>query len=287
MSKAPYYLELQGYARGINDEDLDIAVALLSTYAFDSFDTQNNTLRAFVKAQDITSQEQLEVQTLIDPYIDHIQWMEHEYENWNQKWEEHYFQPITIGDFHVRAPFHPESTHLHTITIEPRMSFGTGHHGTTRLMLEFIQIHQSAFKNARVLDMGTGTGILAIAAEKMGAHSVWGIEIDDWVVDNAKDNLLINTCQNTTISLGTADLLASVPDQNFDVVIANIHREVIIADLPEYTRVLKNEGRMFISGLQEEDIPMIDEKATSLGLIKDLQKSLESWQALVYLKPKL
>lgn len=285
MNQVPYYIELSAHAKGISPDDIDIATAFLSGYAFDSFDSNQNILRAFVKASEINPALKGEIEALISLYVENIEWLEHPYENWNQKWEENYFQPIDIGSFHVRAPFHPASQQTHVITIEPRMSFGTGHHGTTRLMLSYLDKYAERIQNARVLDMGTGTGILAIAAEKLGAHEVWGIEIDDWVVDNANDNLHVNTCTKTRVSLGTATLLTENYNGYFDVVIANIHREVILADLADYVRVLKPGGIMFISGLQENDIPQVDARAGDLFLKKELQKSQDGWQGLVYLKP--
>ena len=285
MNNTPYYFELRARAKGISPDDIDIATAFLSGYDFDSFDSDDQDLRAFIKAGSLTEALKGEIEALISLYVEDIEWLEHPYENWNQKWEENYFQPLDVGPFHVRAPFHPESNKTHVITIEPRMSFGTGHHGTTQLMLSYLDAYSERIQNAAVLDMGTGTGILAIAAEMLGAKEVWGIEIDDWVVDNANDNLVINACKRTKVSCGTAVLLENQYNAYFDVVIANIHREVILADLADYERVLKPGGIMFISGLQENDIPQVDARAGDLLLKKELQKSQDGWQGLVYLKP--
>lgn len=285
MNNTPYYFELRARAKGISPDDIDIATAFLSGYDFDSFDSDDQDLRAFIKAGSLTEALKGEIEALISLYVEDIEWLEHPYENWNQKWEENYFQPLDVGPFHVRAPFHPESNKTHVITIEPRMSFGTGHHGTTQLMLSYLDAYSERIQNAAVLDMGTGTGILAIAAEMLGAKEVWGIEIDDWVVDNANDNLVINACKRTNVSCGTAALLENQYNAYFDVVIANIHREVILADLADYARVLKPGGIMFISGLQENDIPQVDARAGDLLLKKELQKSQDGWQGLVYLKP--
>jgi ribosomal protein L11 methyltransferase len=285
MNNNPYYFELRARAKGISPDDIDIATAFLSGYDFDSFDSDDQNLRAFIKAGSLTEALKGEIEALISLYVEDIEWLEHPYENWNQKWEENYFQPLDVGPFHVRAPFHPESNKTHVITIEPRMSFGTGHHGTTQLMLSYLDAYSERIQNAVVLDMGTGTGILAIAAEMLGAKEVWGIEIDDWVVDNANDNVLINKCERTQVSCGTAALLENQYNAYFDVVIANIHREVILADLADYERVLKPGGIMLISGLQENDIPQVDARAGDLLLKKELQKSQDGWQGLVYLKP--
>jgi len=137
MNNTPYYFELRARARGISPDDIDIATAFLSGYDFDSFDSDDQILRAFIKASSLTEVLKGEIEALISLHVEDIEWLEHPYENWNQKWEENYFQPLDVGPFHVRAPFHPESNKTHVITIEPRMSFGTGHHGTTQLMLSY------------------------------------------------------------------------------------------------------------------------------------------------------
>ena len=284
MNNTPYYFELRARAKEISPDDVDIATAFLSSYEFDSFDSDDQNLRAFIKAGSLTEALKGEIESLISIYVEDIEWLEHPYENWNQKWEENYFQPLNVGSFHVRAPFHPVSEKKHVITIEPRMSFGTGHHGTTQLMLSYLDSYDARIKGSKVLDMGTGTGILAIAAEMLGAEEVWGIEIDDWVVENAEDNVKINNCEKTKVSCGTAELLNQNHNNYFDVVIANIHREVILADMQEYDRVLKPGGIMFISGLQESDIPLVDAQAEKLLLKKELQKSQDGWQGLVYIK---
>ena len=188
------------------------------------------------------------------------------------------FRSLLVGDFFVRAPFHPAApAGRRTITIEPRMSFGTGHHGTTRLMLTALQAMDGRLENARVLDMGTGTGILAIAAEMLGASEVLGIEIDDWVVDNANDNLKINQTKRTEIILGDAKTLDPIAKGYYHVVLANIHREVLLADMPEYKRVLQVDGNLLLSGLKEEDVPLISEKAQSLNLVMQQTQMIEGW----------
>jgi len=284
MNQPAYYTELRAQAKGISPDDIDIATAILSGYEFDSFDSDSLVIKAFIKASALNTELKNEIESLISLYVENIEWLEHPYENWNQKWEENYFQPLDVGSFHVRAPFHPESEKKHVITIEPRMSFGTGHHGTTQLMLSYLDSYSEQIRNSKVLDMGTGTGILAIAAEMLGAEEVWGIEIDDWVVENAEDNVKINNCNKTKVSCGTAKLLNTHHSNYFDVVIANIHREVILADMSEYNRVLKAGGIMFISGLQASDLPLVDTQAEKLLLKKELQKSQDGWQGLVYIK---
>jgi ribosomal protein L11 methyltransferase len=206
-----------------------------------------------------------------------------ERENWNELWEKNFFNPLLVGQFFVRAPFHeaaPEGRRA--ITIEPRMSFGTGHHGTTRLMLTALQDLGDTIKDAKVLDMGSGTGILAIAAEMLGASEVLGVEIDDWVVDNANDNLKINQTTQTEMVHGHVKALESVSDGYYDVVLANIHREVLLADMAEYQRVLKLKGNLLLSGLREEDVPMILEKAKSINVVLQQTQIIDGWVMMMF-----
>jgi ribosomal protein L11 methyltransferase len=162
------------------------------------------------------------------------------------------------------------------------MSFGTGHHGTTRLMLTALQDLGDTIKDAKVLDMGSGTGILAIAAEMLGASEVLGVEIDDWVVDNANDNLKINQTTQTQMVHGHVKALESVRDGYYDVVLANIHREVLLADMAEYQRVLKLNGNLLLSGLREEDVPMILEKSQSINLVLQQTQIIEGWVMMMF-----
>jgi ribosomal protein L11 methyltransferase len=162
------------------------------------------------------------------------------------------------------------------------MSFGTGHHGTTRLMLTALQDLGDTIKDAKVLDMGSGTGILAIAAEMLGASEVLGVEIDDWVVDNANDNLKINQTTQTQMVHGHVKALESVRDGYYDVVLANIHREVLLADMAEYQRVLKLNGNLLLSGLREEDVPMILEKAKSINVVLQQTQIIDGWVMMMF-----
>ena len=151
-------------------------------------------------------------------------------------------------------------------------------------MLEIMQDYHIQLRNSNLLDMGTGSGILAIAAEKMGAENVLGIEIDDWVVDNANENIQLNNCTKTKIILGTAEYLAHFDNDLFDITLANIHREVLIADLEEYTRVTKENGLIFLSGIMEADKGVIDDVAQNLNLQSICTKQSAEWMLLGYLK---
>ena len=264
-------------------ERADIVTAFLGEYPFTHFETESGWVKAFADENDIDPSGFSDIEESVSNFIDSYAWSIVERENWNVLWEKNFFSPLLVGQFFVRAPFHePAPLGRRAITIEPRMSFGTGHHGTTRLMLTALQDLGDGVKDAKVLDMGSGTGILAIAAEMLGAAEVLGVEIDDWVVDNANDNLKINQTTQTQMVHGHVKALESVSNGYYDIVLANIHREVLLADMEEYQRVLKLNGNLLLSGLREEDVPMILEKAQRHNL--DLQQTqiIEGWVMMMF-----
>ena len=264
-------------------ERADIVTAFLGEYPFTHFETESGWVKAFADENDINPEDYLEIEENVSDYIDLWSWSIVERENWNELWEKNFFNPLLVGQFFVRAPFHePAPEGRRAITIEPRMSFGTGHHGTTRLMLTALQDLGDTIKDAKVLDMGSGTGILAIAAEMLGASEVLGVEIDDWVVDNANDNLKINQTTQTEMVHGHVKALESVSDGYYDVVLANIHREVLLADMAEYQRVLKLKGNLLLSGLREEDVPMILEKAKSINVVLQQTQIIDGWVMMMF-----
>ena len=264
-------------------ERADIVTAFLGEYPFTHFETESGWVKAFADENDINPDDYLEIEENVSDYIDSWSGSIVERENWNELWEKNFFNPLLVGQFFVRAPFHePAPEGRRAITIEPRMSFGTGHHGTTRLMLTALQDLGDALKDAKVLDMGSGTGILAIAAEMLGASEVLGVEIDDWVVDNANDNLKINQTTQTQMVHGHVKALESVSNGYYDVVLANIHREVLLADMAEYQRVLKVNGNLLLSGLREEDVPMILEKSQSINLVLQQTQIIDGWVMMMF-----
>jgi ribosomal protein L11 methyltransferase len=262
-----------------NDPDrADIITAYLSEFPFTHFESEGQWMKAFADENDIAESEYEGIEEAVMDYCDRIEWSIVERENWNELWEKNYFDPLQVGEFYVRATFHPEAPEgTRAITIEPRMSFGTGHHATTRLMLGEMQAQAQDFLGKTVLDMGTGTGILAIAAEMLGATEVLGVEIDDWVVDNANDNLKINQTQYNNMVHGDVKALETIAAEYYDVVLANIHREVILADMKEYVRVLKAGNKLFLSGLQQADEALIVDHARSLNLKHLKTETTEGW----------
>ena len=200
--------------------------------------------------------------------------------NWNEEWEKH-FEPITIeGLCTVRATFHPAASTPYEIVIDPKMSFGTGHHETTYMMLQFLLNEE--LTNKKVLDMGCGTSVLAIMAAKRGATDITAIDVDEWCVENSIENVQRNGCEHIQVQLGDASSLAN--KKNFDLIIANINRNILLADIPQYAQSLKMGGTLLLSGFYEEDIPLIREKAEahSLQYVENLERN--KWVAVKFKK---
>jgi ribosomal protein L11 methyltransferase len=192
-------------------------------------------------------------------------------ENWNEKWEQN-FNPVTIGSVYIRAPFHPADPEKTEIIIEPKMSFGTGHHATTSLMVKAML--NVDFRNKTVADMGCGTSVLAILASKLGAKAVTAIDIDDWAVENSGENLNRNLIKNVLVLKGNADSLA---DSRFDVILANIQRNVLLKDMQAYSRALNQGGVLLLSGIYEDDVALIRETAQEEGLTFINYEVSEHW----------
>ncbi len=203
-------------------------------------------------------------------------------QNWNEVWEKNYFQPIIIGnECVVRSPFHNEFPHIkHQIVIEPKMSFGTGHHETTAMVMEHIL--ETPINNKTVLDMGCGTGILGILASMRGASKVIGIDIDPWCTTNSEENCRLNHISNMEIQLGDASVLISMTE--FDIILANINRNILLEDMPAYCKVLKPGGTIIFSGFYRSDLNSIDDLAKTQNLsIKNIKEN-NHWVAVSYEK---
>ena len=185
-------------------------------------------------------------------------------ENWNATWEaEHHFEPITLPDGQL-------------LQIIPRQAFGSGEHATTRLMLGLLS-DLAPLADTTVIDAGCGTGILGIAALKLGAAHVFAYDIDEWSVRNAQDNYALNGCE-AEIALGDASCLAAAPQA--DILLANINRNILLADLPAFASHLKPAGHLLLSGFYEADIPVLTDAATALGLTLCNTRSDGDWRAL-------
>ncbi len=256
----------------------DILIAELGEAGFESFVENETGVQAYIQKKDWHSEILKEIEILRNSLfkIEH-DFKEIEQENWNAIWEQN-FNPITVGDqCEVRAPFHAKSDVAYDIVIEPKMSFGTGHHETTHMMLQLIL--DNDFEGKTVLDMGSGTGVLAILAEMKGAKSLDAIDNDNWCYLNAKENVERNSCTNIRVYEGDSSLLKN---QKYDVILANINRNILLADIPAYIKCLNSNGQLFLSGFYKEDISHITEICTENGLV--LEKNLEknNWVAVKY-----
>ncbi len=259
----------------------DILVAELAELGFESFVEEDFGLLAYIPA---VAGETIQTDELMSFNLEHQQ-IKHTFktvprENWNAKWEAD-FEPIFVDDrILVRAPFHEENQSFeHVLTIQPKMSFGTGHHDTTWLMMKTmldIDLHDKD-----VLDMGSGTGILAILAELLGARSIDAIDIDDWAAVNAEENAALNGCSRIQCYTGDAALLGH---QRYHLVLANINRNVLMADLPKFAEVTTAGGSLLLSGFFPSDAAQLTAKAESLGYRPTGRMERNDWCCLRFEK---
>jgi len=254
----------------------DILMAHLAEGNFDSFESIEVGLSAFVQSH--LDDENFVIELLKDFTEVEISYTRTEIEqvNWNEVWESQ-FQPIMVNDqCYIRAEFHEAKPEIpYEIIIQPKMSFGTGHHETTHLMVEYIL--EMDFNNKSVLDMGCGTAILAILAKKRGANYVEGIDIDEWSTENSIENAERNQTE-MTIKLGEVSLLDST---TFDIILANINKNILMADIPKYVEVLNpNHGELVLSGLMDFDFEDIVERCKEFNLELISKKQRNEWISL-------
>ncbi len=269
-----------GYHFTIEPRELgsEILIAELGELPFESFIESEFGVTAYI-------QKQLWYESILeDIYLLHspefvISYTIEEIEqvNWNEEWEKN-FEPIDVdGNCHVRAPFHPKTNAEFDIVIEPKMSFGTGHHETTHMMIQHLL--EIDVEGMKTLDMGCGTAILAILAEMKGAQPIDAIDIDNWCYLNSIENAERNKCVHITVYEGDAALLEG---KKYDLIIANINRNILLNDMQSYVDCLLPNGTLLLSGFYEEDIPFIDASCTEKGLkyIKKFQRN--NWVSLKY-----
>lgn len=256
----------------------DILIAELGEVGFESFVENETGLLAYILKSEW--QEGLLDDFFILQHPDfEISWTSKEIEqkNWNAEWEKN-FHPILVGDkCMVRAPFHEAMEVEYDIVIEPKMSFGTGHHQTTYMMLQHIL--DTDFEGKSVLDMGCGTGVLAILAHKKGAASVEAIDIDEWCFINTQENIERNDCGDIQVFQGDSSLLDG---KKYNIILANINRNILLEDIPIYAKCLEKEGALFLSGFYLEDLDAISSKCKAHGL--EFEKKLEknNWISVKY-----
>ncbi|MDO1499896.1 50S ribosomal protein L11 methyltransferase [Winogradskyella maritima] len=257
----------------------EILIAELGYAGFESFVETSDGVVAYIQKDDWHDSilDDIHILTSEEFSITHT-FEEITQTNWNAEWEKN-FKPIEVdGLCTVRAPFHEKTNTKYDIIIEPKMSFGTGHHETTHMMIQHIL--KNDLKNKSVLDMGCGTGVLAILAEKVGASILDAIDIDEWCYLNSLENVERNDCHHISVYQGDASLLA---DQAYDVIIANINRNILLADIPTYAKCLNPNGMLFLSGFYTEDIPMLTEACEVQMLKFEEQIQRGDWVSLKFI----
>ena len=258
----------------------DILLAELAESGFDSFEEIPSGLKAYARPVDLAEGWWNNLFLRQQPEV-HLSYSEEDLPdiNWNAEWEKN-FEPIELGSrCRVRADFHPYVEVDYDLIISPKMSFGTGHHQTTYMMLEFLL--EDSLEGFSVLDMGSGTGVLAILAEKRGAVELKAVDIDPWAARNANENLSLNSSSAIQVLEGDASLLAQWPEQ-FDWILANINRNILLQDIPRYKKCLKPGGVLLMSGFYTQDLPLIHAECEALGGTLQKKRERDNWVAAKY-----
>ena len=280
------YYELRfTYQSPIETEILnDVLAAELGEIGFESFTQDEQGLQGYISDQ-LYDEDMLKETLAAFPLEEttiHYVCTPVESKDWNEEWEKNYFKPIRIGnDCLIRASFHePEPGYTYTIIIDPKMAFGTGNHETTFLMISWMLEEQLAGK--RLLDMGCGTAVLAILARMKGAEKVVAIDIDEWAYTNALENIRLNHTAEIEVALGGAERIAAFAP--FEVIFANINRNILLQDMQHYAEALQPAGQLFMSGFYLEDLPIIAEECQRNGLRVEGYKERHNWVAVKVVK---
>jgi len=262
------------------EQGCDVLITELSYIGFDTFQQNTKGFKAYSNKENFVESQ---LTDLIKHYTDifaiSFTIKEIPQQNWNAGWESN-FDPININNIcYVRAPFHAKLDGFkYDVVIEPKMSFGTGHHDTTQLMIE--ELLMLNIVNQSVLDMGCGTGVLAIVASLMGANSILAIDIDQWSYENTLENLQKNNIKNVSVYKGNGQFLHK---KTFNTILANINKNVLMADMNLYVNSLQKNGNLVMSGFFETDIDQIIESAEKLGLKLNNKKIKNQWTMLHFI----
>ena len=276
------YFEVTFTTTPCNETVNDVVSALSGEIGFESFVEWENGVKAYVQQalfDEEALKEMVEYFPLPETQITY-EVTEAEDKDWNEEWEKNFFQPIVIGDrCCIHSTFHKDTPKTeYEILINPQMAFGTGHHETTSSII--CELLDADLKDKSVLDMGCGTSILAILASMRGANPVTAIDIDDWCVNNSRDNIELNNIHNIKVELGDAALLEG--REAFDVIIANINRNILLADMDRYAACMHKGSELFMSGFYVQDIPAIREKAESLKMEFVHHREKNNWAAVKF-----
>lgn len=258
----------------------EILIAELGAVGFESFVENEDGVTAYIQKEEWNSNI-LDTIFVLNSDEFSIEYNQNEVEqtNWNAEWEKN-FTPIEVDEIvSIRAPFHENPNLKYDIVIEPKMSFGTGHHETTHMMVQYLL--QLDLNNKQTLDMGCGTGILAIFAEMKGAKPIDAIDIDNWCYENSIENVTRNNCHHISVFEGDSSLLIN---KKYDLIIANINRNILLMDMKVYANCLNEKGILLLSGFYEEDIPIIDAEVSKYNLKLESFIQRNNWVALKYNK---
>lgn len=268
------YIELN---ISISDElQAEILTALLSDYPFESFLQEDDSLKAYIQADEYASCN-ADVEQLLSEQVSQYKVQEVEQQNWNEEWESG-FDPVYVDGERpilIRAAHHaaPDAGTI-DVVIAPRMSFGTGHHATTALMSQTIA--QMGVEGERGLDMGCGTGVLAIVALKCGAREMVAVDIDDWACDSCRDSMALSGVE-MDVRCGSIDVVAG---EKFDFVLANINRNILVQMMPSFADALPSGGRLLMSGFLGEDVPIIEASAAEHGFVVEHVAERDGWMVV-------
>jgi len=258
----------------------EILIAELGFVGFESFVENEQGFTAYIQKEDWHADILKDIPLLEASEFDISFTIEEVAQtNWNAEWEKN-FEPIQVDDLvSIRAPFHENPQLQYDIVIEPKMSFGTGHHETTHMMVQHLL--ELDLTGKKTLDMGSGTGILAIFAEMKGAQPIDAIDIDPWCYENSIENVARNNCKHISLYEGDASLLAG---KHYEVIIANINRNILLNDMEVYANCLDAKGILLLSGFYQKDIPMIDGEVQKYGMQLEKTINRNNWVALRYVK---
>ena len=264
-----------------NENLKDMFMELLGEIGFDSFMDTDEGFEAYCQEPALDENELNDIMQM--EQFANVKLLKKELipdQDWNATWEASY-EPVIINEFcRIRAPFHKvEGSYKYDLVIEPKMSFGTAHHETTSQIIELML--QSDFTGLNLLDMGSGTGVLAILAKKLGSATTVAIDNDEWAYRNALDNIRLNDENDIIVELGDAN---SLKDRQFDIILANINRNILLRDMKEYVKCLVDGGKIFFSGFYEEDLVLIAKEAERLGLKYYNHVTKNNWTAAVFVK---
>jgi len=256
----------------------EVLTMYLAEVGYESFVDNEEGLQVYIPEPDFNEETLKETIAKVSAFCTvTYEVIHHEKQNWNAQWESS-FEPVEVKDTcRIRAPFHEtKAGFAHEIIIEPKMSFGTGHHETTKTIIDAMS--ELDFTGKSVLDMGTGTGVLAIYAEKLGASELVAIDIEEWAYENTIENVEVNSCDKIEARLGGKEQIKS--SEVFDIVIANINRNILLEDMHAYAAAMKKDSILLLSGFYALDALILTEKASEFGLEGILRKEENSWTVL-------